>query len=249
MKSNTIPKVDRDSPMPIYLQIASDLTARISQEEWGVGAKLPSENELSKEYDTSRLTLRQALAKLESDGLIDRQRGRGAFVKTNPDMMVQDLYLPLIEGNKPFSGITYADVHLSVVNQANSKVTSSLQVEPGTPLVYLERLFLKKERVIALNRAWFPLHKVPGMADEKLINNSINDTLQQRYNIHFASVDNYIEALMLDAAMSQLLETVSPSPALKINSIYTMDGGSPIEYAVTIWNGRDTQFHVLISSN
>ena len=96
MGSKLVQKVDRYSPMPVYQQIVSDMISRISQEEWAIGDKLPSENELSEEYDASRVTIRQALAKLEADGLIDKQRGRGAFLKANPRRVVQELYLPQI---------------------------------------------------------------------------------------------------------------------------------------------------------
>ena len=102
---------------------------------------------------------------------------------------------------------------------------------------------------MGINRAWFPQALVPGMADQELVENSITKTLQQRYNIHFSSVENYIESVMLDAVSAQQLETVSPSPGLKISSIYAGTEGDPVEYAITVWNGRDTQFHVMISSD
>lgn len=248
MKSNTIKKVDRHSPIPVYQQIASDIVSRISLEEWGIGDKLPSENDLTAEYEASRVTVRQALAQLEKDGFVDRQRGRGAFVKSNPVVVIQDLYLPQI-GSKTQSDVTSSDIKLSLVTDANSQVLTRLNLEPGTPLVYLERLFKSKRRTIGINRAWFPADKVPRMAEMPLINSSITDTLQQRYHIDFGSVENYIESFSLDAALSHVLNTVSPSPALKISSVYTTDSGLPIEYAVTIWNGRDTQFHIMISSN
>lgn len=245
MDEKLLKKVDKHSPMPVYQQIASDLSARIFQEEWGVGDRIPSESELSIEYDASRVTVRQALAKLESEGLIEKQRGRGAFVKSNPGLVMQELYLPQI-GIKHKSDIVSDEIKLSVTEQASPQIYTNLSVEQGTPLVYLERLFLMNKRTVGINRAWFPMDKVPGMAELGLVNDSITDTLQQRYGVVFSSVENYIESLMMDAAMSQLFCVVSPSPALKVNSIYFAADHSPIEYAITIWNGRDTRFHIMI---
>lgn len=248
MDSKLVQKVDRYSPMPVYQQIVSDMISRISQEEWTVGDKLPSENELSEEYDASRVTIRQALAKLEADGLIDKQRGRGAFLKANPRRVVQELYLPQIGVHRE-TDVKPGAPSLTVVTQGNSQVCSNLAVAHGAPLVYLERPFLCGKRVVGLNRAWFPLELVPGMAEEGLVCNSITKTLQQRYDIQFASVENYIEAVMLDAVSAHQLHTVSPAPGLKITSVYTAKDGRPVEYAVTLWNGQDTQFHVMISSD
>lgn len=248
MNTKMVKKVDRYSPMPVYQQIASDIISRITQEEWSIGDKLPSENDFSEEYGASRVTVRQALAKLELDGLIDKQRGRGAFLKANPRRTVQELYLPQV-------GIQHANINksertkITVVTHANPQVYNFLKVAPGTPLAYLERVFTRKRHVVGINCAWFPLHLVPDMEKEGLINDSITTTLQKRYGIYFETVENYIESIMLDAATAQQLETVSPSPGLKISSVYTFQQGIPIEYAITVWNGGDTQFHIMLSSN
>lgn len=247
MKSKVVEKVDRYSPMPVYQQIANDIIARIAQEEWIIGGKLPSESELSTEYGASRVTVRQALAKLEADGLIDKQRGRGAFLKANRRRNVLDLFLPQI-GVTHESDIVSTEAKINIITSASTQVITNLNVEPGTSLVYVERFFVRKKKVVGINRAWFPLSIVPGMVDAGLIDNSLTKTLQQRYHINFGAVENYIESVMLDAVMAQQFDTISPSPALKISSIYSLTDGTPVEYAVTIWNGRDTQFHVQISS-
>lgn len=247
MKSKIVEKIDRYSPMPVYQQIANDMIARIAQEEWIIGGKLPSESELSEEYGASRVTVRQALAKLEADGLIDKQRGRGAFLKANRRRNILDLFLPQI-GITHQSDIVSTEAKINIITSASAQVVTNLGVAPGTPLVYVERFFVRKKKIVGINRAWFPLNIVPGMSDEGLLDNSLTKTLQERYHINFGSVENYIESVMLDAVMAQQFDTVSPSPALKISSIYSLVDGTPVEYAVTIWNGRDTQFHVQFNS-
>lgn len=247
MKKEMPEKVDRRSPMPVYQQIAADITARITQEEWCIGDKIPSENELTEEYSASRVTVRQALSKLEQEGLIDKQRGRGAFVKAYPVQMSQDLFLPQI-GNPNIPKAPCGDIRISVVTDASQHITNHLGVPQGTPLVYLQRYFYKGDRIIGFNQAWFPMDRVPDMEKQPLFNNSISDTLQQRYHIRFGSVENYIEALMMGAEMSHILDAPSSSPALKINSIYRDDQGEIVEYSLTIWNGKDTRFHVVLSN-
>ena len=133
MKTSTNHKVDRHASMPVYQQIASDILARISQEEWCIGDKLPSEGELSEEYSASRVTIRQALAKLESEGLIDKQRGKGTFVKSNPGIVIQDLFIPQV-GIKKKSDIVAADIKLSVTTSVSAQILNHLAIEPGTPV-------------------------------------------------------------------------------------------------------------------
>lgn len=73
-------RVDRDSPVPVYYQIASALRQRIAEGEWRKGNQLPPEPELAKAFGVSRMTIRQALVELEGDGVIVRRRGAGTFV-------------------------------------------------------------------------------------------------------------------------------------------------------------------------
>lgn len=248
MKPTFIRKIDRSSPMPVYQQIVNDIIARVYQEEWVAGEKLPSEKQLSDEYGASRVTIRQALAKLEVEGLIDKQRGRGTYLKNNPRLVVQELYLPQA-GVRHHSDNTPINTRVSVIHNASAEVYSYLDIETDTKLIFLERTFLRKGKIVGINRAWFPFSYFPDMAEKPLVNNSISETLQSRYNVHFQSVDNYIESVILSATAASQLNTVSPCPALKISSIFRLDDGTPVEYSVTTWYGRDTLFRVVISSD
>ncbi len=60
--------------------LVENLKERIMSCEFGPGQKLPSEQEMLKEYSVSRLTLRDALARLAAVGIIRVQHGKGAFV-------------------------------------------------------------------------------------------------------------------------------------------------------------------------
>ena len=63
-----------------YQQVMRTLRERIEHGEYQVGDRLPSETELAAALGVSRPTLRQALARLESEGLLRRIKGSGTFV-------------------------------------------------------------------------------------------------------------------------------------------------------------------------
>lgn len=69
-----------DSPIPRYLQLAEVLRARIGRGQWGTGEKLPSLEELGREFDVARVTVRQAIDILAREGLVSPEQGRGTFV-------------------------------------------------------------------------------------------------------------------------------------------------------------------------
>ena len=69
-------EIDRTSPIPAYYQIARDLRNRIIRHEWLTNERVPPELELADVYSVSRITIRQAMAELEKDGLLVRMRAR-----------------------------------------------------------------------------------------------------------------------------------------------------------------------------
>ncbi len=67
-----------------YRQIADELRAAIHRGDYGPGDGLPSESQLRATYDVSRPTVRHAVAILRSEGLVDVEHGRGAYVRQRP---------------------------------------------------------------------------------------------------------------------------------------------------------------------
>ncbi len=90
--------IERNSPIPLYFQLAETLRAAIESGAYPPGSKLPTEGELCETYDVSRSVVRQALQSLAHDNLIETERGRGAFVleRKVPIALVQQLD-PLLE--------------------------------------------------------------------------------------------------------------------------------------------------------
>jgi GntR family transcriptional regulator len=80
MKNDMPASVLRRSRVPLYLQVAKLMRQKIERQEWAYGARIPTLDELEKEYEVSRITLRAALNQLEDLGIVQRTRGRGTFV-------------------------------------------------------------------------------------------------------------------------------------------------------------------------
>jgi GntR family transcriptional regulator len=74
------PLQDADSRVPRYLQVASALRRRIRDGRWTVGDKIATLEELEREFDVARVTVRQAIELLQSEGLLKSHQGRGTFV-------------------------------------------------------------------------------------------------------------------------------------------------------------------------
>ena len=62
-------------------QVFEQMKGMMTRGEWKPGDKLPSENELAEEFCVSRITIRQALQKLNVLGLLETRLGEGSFVR------------------------------------------------------------------------------------------------------------------------------------------------------------------------
>jgi GntR family transcriptional regulator len=67
-----------------YIQLATLFRRRIEQGAWRQGRQIPTVEELAAEYGVARATIRQALDQLERDGLVERFRAKGTFVRQAP---------------------------------------------------------------------------------------------------------------------------------------------------------------------
>jgi len=67
-----------------YIQLATLFRRRIEAGVWGAGRRIPTVDELAAEYGVARATIRQALDQIEADGLIQRYRAKGTFVRRAP---------------------------------------------------------------------------------------------------------------------------------------------------------------------
>lgn len=80
----TVPlaRVDlNQSSVSRYIQLATLFRQRITSGQWRSGAQIPTVADLAEEYGVARATIRQALNELVREGLIERFRARGTFVR------------------------------------------------------------------------------------------------------------------------------------------------------------------------
>ncbi|MBK8049888.1 MAG: GntR family transcriptional regulator [Anaerolineales bacterium] len=76
--------IDKSSPVPLHHQLELFLRRGIESGLFGPHDTLPTEQELQDYFQLSRTPIRQALARLAADGLIDRRRSQGTVVLPKP---------------------------------------------------------------------------------------------------------------------------------------------------------------------
>ena len=136
-----------------YKSIAEDLLGRIGSGEFTAGHLLPSEAELGRAYDASRITVRKALDALKADGVIDARQGDGWFVTGDP--LRQTLgRLATIEGQLAEQGVVAERRVLDFgFVRANRRVR---EVLGGDEVLRVRRLNLADGEPFAVVTVWVP---------------------------------------------------------------------------------------------
>jgi GntR family transcriptional regulator len=128
--------------LPLYLSAAALLRRRIERGEWRVGQKLPSIEQLARELSVARLTLRQALSRLERDGIVDCRHGSGTFVSR--DLSPRRRYQVATDWSSLTRGI--AEASQKTLPVSKPPAFPDLAADEGRPAKayrYIKRLNLK----------------------------------------------------------------------------------------------------------
>ena len=84
LPSGILGDLDPTSDRAVFRQIADQIREAVDRGRFKEGAKLPSESELVAHFGVSRMTVRNALSILQSEGLISSEHGKGVFVRPRP---------------------------------------------------------------------------------------------------------------------------------------------------------------------
>src|SRR3954452_8956743 len=172
--------VDRASPLPVYFQIATDIRGRVAAGEWADGLRIAPEVELSHEYDVSRVTVRQAIAELVKDDLLERRRGSGTYVRHQQRPLVYDLNLTvgaLVNRWRDAEFDNRADVIESGLVEPSDELRHRLQLRRSGTVTYMVRRVFINDRPTALYRSWFNGDLVPGLESSPRLNGSLSTVL------------------------------------------------------------------------
>ncbi len=235
--------VDHSSPLPFYAQVKEALRTQIEQGEWKPGEQLPGELELCDLFDVSRTVIRQALTELAYDGLIVKHKGKGTFVAAPKitEALVQKLtgfYQDMSErGTPPVSRILKQErVPASV------KLAQALRLEPGEPVIELERLRFVQEEPIALVTTFLPYARCAEILQIDLRRQSLYAVMEQVCGIVIARGQRTMEAVAANQREAELLEIDPGSPLMLIDSVSFEADGTPVEYYHALHRGDRSRF-------
>jgi GntR family transcriptional regulator len=149
---------------PAYSVIAAELRDQIKNGQLRAGDKLPSERELSEQWNVSGIVARQAIATLRSEGLIYGVRGKGSFVserrqltRVAPQRYRRGKPTTTWREETNRAGQHLDKEHRTVQAQADENIAVRLAIEPGSGISDTEYFFRADGVPVTWSHAWEPL--------------------------------------------------------------------------------------------
>ncbi|GAA3849050.1 GntR family transcriptional regulator [Streptomyces sedi] len=148
-------------PGALYQQVAAEIRSGIAAGEYPPGALLPSEAQLMERYQVSRPTVRKAVDRLRSEGLIDVVHGKGSFVRSLPTPSVTIDRTITREGDTFRTGLSdWEEVEPPTVTRGHTTATTGplLGLDEGEAVFIVDRLLAEPSTgTRAMHRMVIPL--------------------------------------------------------------------------------------------
>ena len=206
------------------------------------GTPLPGEMLIKKRLKVARGTVTQAIDELVAKGLIYRVERSGTYVAERK--LRQPGTLTSFSEDMRAQGMTPGSIVLDQeLVTASLIIARQLEVEPGTPVVHLQRVRTADGEPMALERSHLPAPRFPGLEEVDLTDTSLYETLGRRWGVQVASAEQWFSAIRpTDAEATQL--GVSPDqPALLFQRVTRDPAGRVIEFARSLYRGDRYEVH------
>jgi GntR family transcriptional regulator, N-acetylglucosamine utilization regulator len=230
-------------PVPRYYQLKEFIRERITSGEWQPGSLIPSERELSERYGISRMTARQSITELVSEGLLYRAQGRGTYVG-KPKIAQQLLRLTGFtqdmhdRGQQPAAKVLAAEMW-----PADKAIADRLRIRIGQPVFLLRRLRLADSEPLAVETSCISFIGCERLAGEDLERTSLYHLLESAYDMPPLEAEQELEADLASEDEAELLGVETGSPSLRTRRVTTTRRQQPIEFATSVYRGDKYRFY------
>ncbi len=216
--------------VPKYQAIYANLRQRILDGEFAAGTRLPPQQELADQFSVTLMTLRQAVAALESDGLVWAARGKGTFVADRPvDIRIGNLSSFAEQMQAAGVDLTTAILEAAIVTASEHPLASKALNHPDN-LTRVTRLRSISGTPISLQRSFLQTGIVTGTRAEDLVENSLYRTIQSTTGWTVQEALESITAISVSEPDADLLRIEAEQPALLSTRISVNQFDQPFLY-------------------
>jgi DNA-binding GntR family transcriptional regulator len=229
----TAAQINRDSAIPVYVQVVNWLTSQIVTGKWQPGHQLKSEPDLANELGISRGSLRKAIGLLVSKGMLQQVQGRGTFVQ---DALLEQTWagrLVSMSEELTWQGIPFTTEVLAqeICDPPEHRIASILRLAPDGKVLHLLRRRFIDDEPIAVHQTFFPANQFAELVSVDFTTRTmVTDILERQYGLRLSRADHTIAAISADRRTSEWLGVNAGEPVIYDEHVLYDDSDNRIEF-------------------
>jgi GntR family transcriptional regulator len=218
---------------PVYINIRDDLRARLAAGEWAAGERLPAEADLAANYGVARMTIRQAIGVLASEGAVVRRQGVGTFAVDRSVRSTSKL-LSFAEEMDQQGHQLNAKLIRAAVEQPPPAAREALQLPPSAAAVLVRRVRLVDGCPIIVQNSWLPNARFAGLAADPLLDGSLYAMLEASYGVSIVRATQVFTVGVADKRDAVELDLHAGAPMLVITRTAYDASSRAVEFSVSV---------------
>ena len=217
-----------------YLKIKDAILEQIEAGLLTARQKLPSERKLAEAFDTTRVTLREALSLLESEGKVYREDRRGWFIspeplRYDPTNTTNFQTMALEQGRSARSELISAKIV-----PASRRAASLLNLAPFSDVIRIDRVRYLDERPVVYVTNFILPEQLPNLLSHD-ITNSLTDVYKEHYGIIYQKTRYRVSTSSLLGETAQALRATAGSPAMFVERLNYNQQGELLDCDLEYW--------------
>ncbi|MGV0744815.1 GntR family transcriptional regulator [Mycolicibacterium sp. XJ870] len=243
--SQDLAMINRYADRPIYRQLSDLLEARLA-EEARPGDRLPSEAELSREFDVNRLTVRRALEELSHRGLIETVHGKGSFV-AEPRVRYDISAGRDASFTRSMRELGHrVSIRLLSADMLDTAENAELQRELDTTgaVLMCRTLRLVDDEPWSVSLTSIRTGRFPDLAQQWAGDTSLFDFLLEHHGVRMQRAYRTFAAGLAEPDEAQQLQVRVGAPLLEMRGLNVDQSGAPVAIVAHRFRGDRVQFTV-----
>jgi len=231
-------RLDRSSSLPLWAQLEVEL--RRALEAGLFDDRFPTDLELTRRYRVSRHTVRDAVGRLQADGLLRRVRGRGTVVE-RPEFEQRLGALYSLFSSIEAVGVVQRSEVLDIGITSDADVAARLELASDAELFRLARIRFADDEPLAIDTAWLPAELGRPLLEADFSRTALYDELQSRCECRPDRGWERIAPVVPSEAERNLLHSGEHEAAFQVERL-GRHGHRIIEWRVTLIRGDRYRF-------
>lgn len=236
--------VERNTAIPLYIQIAEDIKSKIKKEELKANSRIPTELELSEIYQVSRITIRKALELLVDEEILIRKQKIGTFVSNKKMSRTVNSFMGFTQSCKVNGDKASSEFLSAELVKARPSDIRNLKLEEDDKIIRIRRVRLCNDAPVIMEETHYPKKFAYLLAED--LTGSLHEILNAHGVIphHGQKIISVCYATQEEAKHLGVSE--NDAMILSKDLAYDVDG-NPIYYSKEIINADRFELKIMTS--